>query len=123
MTPEQSAFLQKAEDNLQAAKLLIQGEHYDVAVSRAYYTMFYLAKAFLGNRGLGLSKHSAVIAAFGKEFVSTGMVDVEFHAFLIGAQEHRIMSDYDYGPSHTREEAAKYTAQAEKFLAMAKERF
>ncbi len=122
MTPEQSAILRKAEDSLDAAKVLIEREHYDFAVSRAYYTMFYPAKAFLRGRGLEHSKHSTVIAAFGKEFISTGAVPAEFHAFLIGAQEHRITSDYDYGPSHTRDEALKYAAQAGKFLAMAREK-
>lgn len=66
MTPEQAALLKKARDSLRGAKLLAGDELYDFAASRAYYTMFYVAEALLLGEGLSFSKHSAVIAAFGR---------------------------------------------------------
>jgi uncharacterized protein (UPF0332 family) len=36
--------------------------------------MFYIAEAFLEGKGLSFSKHSAVIAAFGREFAKTQLV-------------------------------------------------
>lgn len=69
MMPEQSALLQKAQSSIDAAKLLVSEEFYDFAVSRAYYAMFYIAEAILLDDELNYSKHSAVIAAFGKHFV------------------------------------------------------
>ena len=66
MTPDQAALLRKAHSSLQAAKLLAGEKHFDFAVSRAYYTMFYVAEAFLLGQGLSFSKHSAVLAAFGE---------------------------------------------------------
>ena len=62
MIPEQAALLKKARDSLRAARVLADQEHlYDFAVSRAYYTIFYAAEAFLLGEGLAFSKHSAVI--------------------------------------------------------------
>jgi uncharacterized protein len=72
MTPDQVALLQKAQASLKAARLLADQTLYDFAASRAYYTMFYVAEAFLLEEGLAFSKHSAVIAAFGRQFTKTG---------------------------------------------------
>jgi uncharacterized protein (UPF0332 family) len=46
---------------LQAARLLAEGGFFDFAISRAYYSMFYIAEAFLLGERLAYSKHSAVI--------------------------------------------------------------
>lgn len=68
MTEDQRELLLKAQQSLEAAKLLLNNNYPDYATSHAYYTMFYIAEAFLEGEGLSFSKHSAVIAAFGREF-------------------------------------------------------
>ena len=68
MTDEQRELLLKAQQSLEAAKLLLANNFPDYATSRAYYSMFYIAEAFLEGEELSFSKHSAVIAAFGREF-------------------------------------------------------
>ncbi|WP_017327275.1 HEPN domain-containing protein [Synechococcus sp. PCC 7336] len=47
MTDEQRELLLKAQQSLEAAKLLLANYYPDYATSRAYYTMFYIAEAFL----------------------------------------------------------------------------
>jgi uncharacterized protein (UPF0332 family) len=64
LKPEQIALLRKAAESLRAAELLATNELFDFAASRAYYTMFYVAEAFLLNEGLTFSSHAAVISAF-----------------------------------------------------------
>ena len=49
MKLEQIALLRKAAESLRAAELLATNELFDLAASRAYYTMFYVAEAFLLN--------------------------------------------------------------------------
>jgi uncharacterized protein (UPF0332 family) len=83
LTPEQTALIRKAEASLPAAQLLAEQRFYDFAVSRAYYTMFYVASAFLLSRKLSFSSHAGVIAAFGQQLARTGAVPVEFHRYLI----------------------------------------
>jgi uncharacterized protein (UPF0332 family) len=71
MTLEQSALIKKAQDSIEAARLLKNSGYYDFSVSRAYYAMFYVAEAFLLEDDLSFSKHSAVISAFGRRFAKS----------------------------------------------------
>ena len=122
MKPEQGHLLRKAEDSLNAAKLMQQNGYHDFAASRAYYTMFYLAEAFLLEYGLAFSKHSAVIAAFGERFSKTGLVPPELHRYLRDGQDSRNVGDYHFGSTLTGDQAALQIARGERFLEVARER-
>ena len=119
MKPEQIALLRKAAESLRAAELLATNELFDFAASRAYYTMLYVAEAFLLNEGLTFSSHAAVISAFGRDFARTGRVPVEFHRYLIDAQDLRNQGDYDIDSAITEAEANQLIAQAQQFLKLA----
>jgi uncharacterized protein (UPF0332 family) len=119
MTDEQRQLLLKAQQSLEAAKLLLNNNYPDYATSRAYYSMFYIAEAFLEGEGLSFSKHSAVIAAFGREFAKPQRVPTEFHRFLIEAQELRTTGDYGQLNAVTTDQAAEQIDYAEQFLALA----
>ncbi len=56
--------------------------------------IFYIATAFLEGEKLSYSRHSAIIAAFGKNFARPQRVPVEFHLYLIDAQKIRLDADY-----------------------------
>ena len=75
-------FFRKARYSLAAAELLTNEGYHDIAASRAYYAMFYVAEALLFSKGLAFSSHSAVIAAYGKEFARTGLLDPQHHQHL-----------------------------------------
>jgi uncharacterized protein (UPF0332 family) len=119
MTDEQRELLLKAQQSLEAAKLLLTNNYPDYATSRAYYSMFYIAEAFLEGEGLSFSKHSAVIAAFGREFAKPKRIPTEFHRFLIEAQELRTTGDYGQLNAITADQAAEQIDHAEQFLALA----
>ncbi|MCU0541985.1 MAG: HEPN domain-containing protein [Oscillatoriaceae cyanobacterium Prado104] len=90
MTPEQQRLLDKANRSLQAARELNNTGFPEFAISRAYYSMFYVATAFLETERLSYSRHSAVIAAFGERFARTNRVPVELHRYLIDAERTRL---------------------------------
>ncbi len=119
MTPEQISLLSKARDSLRAAKLLVDNSLPDFATSRAYYTMFYVAEAFLLSKNLAFSSHSAVISAFGREFALTRRVPVEFHRYLIDAQDKRNQADYNIESGITEAQANEQITRAEQFLDLA----
>ena len=121
MTDEQAELILKAQQSLDAATLLLNNNFADYATSRAYYAMFYLAEAFLEGEGLSFSKHSAVISAFGREFAKTGRVPVEFHQFLIEAQELRTTGDYGQLNAVTPEQAAEQIDHATQFVDLARQ--
>ena len=119
MILDQENLLIQAHDSLRGAKLLAEGGLYGFAASRAYYTRFYIAEAFLIGKGLSFSKRSAVHAAFGRHFAKTGIVPFEYHQQLLEAMEMRHAGD-DEGPrTVTREETAEQIARAEKFIELA----
>lgn len=116
--PGVDLYLSRAGDSLDAAELLLSGGFPDIAVSRAYYAMFYIAEAFLASRELAYAKHSGVIATFGREFAKTGIVPTHFHRYLIRGQELRLLADYRGAPL-TDEEARIQIDRGREFLTFA----
>lgn len=122
MTRDQELLLKKSRDSLYAAQILLQEEMYDFSASRSYYAMFYAAQALLLSKELSFSKHSAVIAAFGREFAKTEIVPVELHRYLIEAQEDRNVGDYGIGPGITQEEAQEQIVRSEELIRIVAEK-
>jgi uncharacterized protein (UPF0332 family) len=120
MNPQIEAILNKAQESLGAARLLAEQGYPDFAASRAYYTMFYTAEALLLLKGLSYSSHSAVIAAYGKEFSKTSELDPKFHKYMIAAQDFRSQGDYAYGEGVSTSHANSAIEWASEFLEAAK---
>ena len=76
--------LEKADRAIRAAQTLLDSKDAEFAAGRAYYAMFYVAEALLFERGLQFGKHSAVHAAYGKEFSKAGLLDSKFHRWRHG---------------------------------------
>lgn len=116
MTPEQQNLLEKAKQSLEAAKVLQNSNFPDYAASRAYYTMFYTIEALLLEKNLSFSSHTAVISAFGREFVKTGIIPQEFHRLLINAQDLRNTGDYGELNAVNPEQSQEQIDNAETLL-------
>ncbi|MDG2617327.1 HEPN domain-containing protein [Thermoleptolyngbya sichuanensis XZ-Cy5] len=96
---------------------------YDFAVSRAYYALFYVAEALLDKKGLSFSSHAAVISAFGQYLAHPGKVPLDLHRQLIDAPALRTRADYDIYPNLSKQDAQMLIAQADAFLAIARQVF
>ena len=113
---EAQRWLQRGRTSLSAAEALIERGLYEDAVSRAYYAMFYAANALLVRDGLNVGgKHSAVVAAFGREYAKTGKLDSKYHQMLIQDFEWRQKADYGVY-WNAAEETAKARAQDARAL-------
>ncbi len=121
MTVDQEDLIQKAQDSLRAAKLLNENGLIDFAASRAYYAMFYVARAFLLGQGLKFSKHGSLIAAFGLHFVKTGLISAHYRQYLINGYNKPVIGDYMTKSTLTKTETATMITQAEEFLALAEQ--
>ena len=119
MTADQADLLAEARKSVNAARLLADAGYSGYAAARAYYAMFYVSEALLEGEGLAFSKHSAVIAAFGRHFAHTQKVPAEFHRFLIDAERLRLSGDYTGSESVTEAQAHEQIARAEQFIAVA----
>jgi uncharacterized protein (UPF0332 family) len=116
MTNEQQQLLQKAKESLKASRILLDNQLPDFSTTRAYYTMFYIAQAILLKENLTFSSHAGVISALGREFTKTQRIPIEYHRYLIDAQEKRTSADYNLNPNITIQEAQDLIKKAEEML-------
>ncbi len=108
--------LTKAKESLRAAEMLSEGGFYDFSAGRSYYAMFYATEAGLLSKNLSFSKHSAVIAAFGKEFIKTKIFSQKMRDSLVSAFELRQIGDYGSPGSVSEEKAKTLLEQAKEFI-------
>ena len=108
--------LKKSLTSLKASKTLTENGFYDFSASRSYYTMFYAAEAALLDKGLSFSKHSAVVAFFGKEFIKTGELPERLHRYLVDAFDIRNIGDYGAPGSISKEKSEELIENSEEFL-------
>lgn len=114
--------LKLANESHDAAKVLMDMGHARFSAAQSYYTIFYLAQALLLSKGLTFSSHSAVVAAYGREFAKTGLLDPKFHRYIIDAQERREVGHYgDKYEEVTDEQAGESMQWAEEFIQATKD--
>jgi uncharacterized protein (UPF0332 family) len=112
-------WLKRSTNALKASEALVSEELFDDAISRAYYAMFYAAKALLIRDGVTAgSKHSAIVAAFGREYAKTGKIEPRYHQMLIEDFEWRQKADYDVFWHADRETAQGRVADAREFVSL-----
>lgn len=106
--------LAKASRSLGVAEGFLEDGHADFAASRAYYGCFYVAEALLLSEGLSYSRHSQVVAQFGRHFAKTGELDASYHRLHIEAFRLRQVADYSAAPEPVSEEDAEHTIREGK---------
>lgn len=122
ITPEIQHYLNRAEESHAAANVLLERQFWGFSAAQSYYTMFYLAQALLLSKSLTFSSHSAVIAAFGKEFAKTKLFDPKFHRLLIDAEARRAIGHYGGIDNVVADgEAAESYQWAEEFIRAVKD--
>jgi uncharacterized protein (UPF0332 family) len=114
-------YLERARQDLEAAKGNLDQRFYAVAVTRAYYAMFYAASALLASKGVSQSKHGAVLAAFGEQFVKAGLIESKYAKVFGYAFDARLDSDYDITFSADRDLAQAVLGDALAFVDRAEE--
>jgi len=108
--------LNEAKESLDAAKSLFDAGFYDFSVGRSYYAMFYTAEAVLLTKNLFFSKHSAVIAAFGKEFVKPAILPKKLREYMVSAFDIRQLADYGASGSISEERAQSLIEETKEFI-------
>ncbi len=117
-------FLNLAEESHEAAQKLMEVGSPRFSVAQSYYTMFYLVEALLLSKGLTFSSHSALTAAFGKEFAKPHLLDPKFHRYLLQTQKRREIGHYGGEHEELTEEQARESFQwASEFIQTVKEYF
>lgn len=106
----------RAKRRLDAAYHLFADGFYEDAVSRAYYSMYFAAKALLLKKDITVKTHKGLLSKFGLEFVNEGVVEECYGRALRIAEELREEADYSISREITKEEVESIIDDAEKFL-------
>jgi len=122
-----SAYSQKAERTLAAARLLLSGGDTEGSCNRAYYAMYYAAQVALLAAGIaepeeGYKTHQRLIGAFGKHLVLTGQLDQNLGRSINKVQRLRQLADYTGDPP-SLEDATEAVEQAEIFVGAIRSKF
>lgn len=109
-------FVERSEESLNVAHLLLDNNKHADAVSKAYFAMFYAACAVLRTKNLDTSKHSGVISLFGFHFVKDEIISQKFHKMLIKAFDDRDVADYSIFAEIIEKVAVQRIADAKAFI-------
>ena len=101
---------------VQESRDILDLGYHNVAVSRAYYAMFYAATALLTSQGISRSKHSGVHSAFGQYFVKPGLIEPEYSRMLVNTFRLRLDSDYEVSLTLNKTSAEDTLRDAEQFV-------
>lgn len=115
MSPRSSEFLVAAQRRLAAAEAAIEHDP-STALSAAYYTMLYAARAALSEQNTSARTHRGLWHEFRSAFVASGKIDAELAAEVQKIQPEREQADYDAW-SAPPEEAQHAIELAHRFLA------
>lgn len=114
--PSPEALLAKADERLEAARVLHGQELFEDAVGRSYYAMFCAARALLSSRSLFPRTHKGVLTLFGLEFVKKGFLEEMEARALAGAREQREEAEYEVEGTVSEEESQDALDEAERFV-------
>lgn len=108
--------LERAQEDLRAARINLESNLYKAAVNRSYYSIFHAIRSVNVLDDFDASKHSSVIAHFNQYHVHTG--DFEKGTYKIIDSAYRIREKCDYSDFFvvSRDEAQEQIKKAEIFL-------
>ena len=116
MSPRSQEFMEQARDRAEIARQLFSEGHLEGAVSAAYYSMLYAARAALSEHEEYARRHGGTWSLFFQRFVASGAFDQDLHSLAQQAQEAREGADYE-AITPDPDKAERYVAGAADFIA------
>lgn len=118
MHSEQKQRLENAIDNVEASRLLAHQRYYNIAITRAYYAMFYAAEALLLKYGLTFRQHDPVIDHFQQLFAEAEPLFQPYQDYLREAYSARLEADYKPMNRAKADDAIQQIRRAENFVSV-----
>lgn len=106
----------RAEEAFEEAVLLANMNRWNTAVSRLYYSCFYIVIALLLKNNLTPSTHDGVKTLFGFHYIKTGIVSKEFGRLYSLLFDYRQKGDYGDMYDFTEEIVAPLMEKVPAFI-------
>ena len=110
--------LSKAKQDLLAAKLLFDNNHFAQSLNRSYYAIFHAVRSLLAYDKFDSKKHSGIISYFINNYVRSGIIDEKYSQMLTKAERLRLDSDYDDLYVADKETAERQLENAKEFISL-----
>lgn len=108
--------LKLASDKIKVAELLLKNAKYRDVISRAYYAVFYAAKAFLLSQGQDPSTHKGVDTLFHRFCFTHKELNENLAKIFSLMRQSRVNADYKEKVRITRKDAKEAIVMAKSFL-------
>lgn len=109
--------LQQAEESLEEARFLFEGQKSPRSViNRAYYAMYYSVLALLIFESYSSSKHSGVLSYFNKRFIKGNLIPQDVGRAINRAFDLRQRGDYREYVTLSRKQAEPFLIEARRFI-------
>lgn len=111
-------YLNKALDKLATAKALITLEKYDDAMSRLYYSLFFMMTALLyaENVDISIHKHQYILNQFYNQFIKSGQISGTIFSKIQNIKQYREIADYNIHMHISKENAMNSLRDTEDIL-------
>lgn len=113
--------LEKADEALSDAQMMLGIGRCNLAANRAYYSVFYAMRAVLALDGIDRKHHSAIISEFRRLYIKTGIFESELSDTIRDLFDLRTDSDYDDYFIAVKSDVAEQIKNAEYFVERVKE--
>ncbi|MBX2865522.1 MAG: HEPN domain-containing protein [Leptolyngbyaceae cyanobacterium MAG.088] len=121
MKSEQKQRLYNSKENIKSAQLLAHSHFYDIAISRAYYAMLYVAEALLLEQTATIpTQNEAVNSLFMEHFSESSPLFQPYGTYLQDGLKARLRADYCHANKATLADAKQHINRAKAFLDLAK---
>ena len=107
---------EQAEDDLEAAKLLLEAGKYKAANNRAYYACFHAIDAVLAKEPVAFKKHKDTLSYFNKNYVHTEIFPRDIGRKISRLEIIRHKSDYDTFYIASKEDALEQVSVTEEVI-------
>lgn len=115
--------IEKSEEALAEAKIMLDNNKPEGAVNRSYYSLFYLVQALNFTKGVAAKSHQGTIIQFNKNFIKTGVFEKKYNNTLQKSLDQRLVGDYEIGKRMTMEIANEIYSDAVDFSNIVKKHF
>ncbi len=110
--------IERAKDELDTAKIVLEAQKYKAANNRVYYACFHAITAVLALEPIAFKKHKDTLAYFNKNYVRTEIFPREIGRKISKLEIIRHKSDYDDFYLASKEEAVEQVTTAETLIDM-----
>ncbi len=110
--------LARSNESLEEAKLLAKSNHWNTVANRLYYAAYYSIIALFVEKEIKASTHTGVKAAFHKEFIKTGLIEIHFGKLYNNLFNKRQEGDYQDFQYFEEETIRPLIGKVEQFISV-----